>query len=70
MNESYLWDVQAQVPPKVIFASHAVGAAILPLMLFHQTQLMVCAALAQRWSRHAEPSPSQASAGAKSLLPH
>ncbi|RFU47210.1 bile acid:sodium symporter family protein [Paraburkholderia sp. DHOC27] len=34
---------------KVIFASHAVGAAVLPLMLFHQIQLMVCAALAQRW---------------------
>jgi sodium/bile acid cotransporter 7 len=54
---------------KVIFASHAVGAAILPLMLFHQMQLMVCAALAQRWGRHAEPSPSLASAGAKPLLP-
>lgn len=48
---------------KVIFASHAVGAAILPLMLFHQIQLMVCAALAQRWGRRAEPL-------AKSLLPH
>jgi len=36
---------------KVIFASQAVGAVVLPLMLFHQMQLMVCAALAQRWSR-------------------
>jgi solute carrier family 10 (sodium/bile acid cotransporter), member 7 len=43
---------------KVIFASHAVGAAVLPLMLFHQIQLMVCAALAQRWGRRAETSPS------------
>ena len=34
---------------KVIFAAHAVGAVVLPLMLFHQIQLMVCAALAQRW---------------------
>jgi solute carrier family 10 (sodium/bile acid cotransporter), member 7 len=34
---------------KVIFASHAVGVAVLPLMLFHQMQLMLCAALAQRW---------------------
>jgi solute carrier family 10 (sodium/bile acid cotransporter), member 7 len=42
---------------KVIFASHAVGATILPLMLFHQIQLMVCAALAQRWGRCAEASP-------------
>jgi sodium/bile acid cotransporter 7 len=39
---------------KVIFASHAVGAAVLPLLVFHQIQLMVCAALAQRWGRHAE----------------
>jgi len=55
---------------KVIFASHVVGAAILPLMIFHQIQLMVCAALAQRWGRRAEPFPSPASADAKSLLPH
>ncbi|MGV4715800.1 bile acid:sodium symporter family protein, partial [Burkholderia pseudomallei] len=34
---------------KVIFAAHAVGAVVLPLMLFHQIQLMTCAALAQRW---------------------
>lgn len=34
---------------KVIFSSHAVGAIVLPLMLFHQIQLMACAALAQRW---------------------
>lgn len=49
---------------KVIFASHTVGAAILPLMLFHQIQLMVCAALARRWGRRAEPSPSLAPEGA------
>jgi sodium/bile acid cotransporter 7 len=55
---------------KVMFASHTVGAAILPLMLFHQIQLMICAALAQRWGRRAEPFPSLASAGPKSLLPH
>ena len=34
---------------KVIFTSHAVGAVVLPLMLFHQIQLMTCAVLAQRW---------------------
>jgi solute carrier family 10 (sodium/bile acid cotransporter), member 7 len=55
---------------KVIFASHAVGTAVLPLMLFHQIQLMVCAALAQRWGRRAESSPSLASVGEESLLPH
>lgn len=46
---------------KLIFASHAVGAAILPLMLFHQIQLMACAALAQRWGGRAGPIPSLAS---------
>ena len=55
---------------KVIFASHAVGATVLPLMLFHQMQLMVCAALAQRWSRRAESPPFLASVVAKSLLSH
>jgi sodium/bile acid cotransporter 7 len=34
---------------KVIFSSNAVGAVVLPLMLFHQIQLMTCAVLAQRW---------------------
>jgi sodium/bile acid cotransporter 7 len=36
---------------KVLFASGAVGAIVLPLMLFHQMQLMVCAVLAQRYAR-------------------
>jgi len=35
---------------KVLFAGHALGAVVLPLMLFHQIQLMVCAVLAQRYS--------------------
>lgn len=39
---------------KVIFASHGAGAVILPLMVFHQIQLMVCAALAQRWGGRAD----------------
>ncbi len=39
---------------KVLFASHAVGAILLPLMVFHQMQLMVCAVLAQRYARRAE----------------
>lgn len=36
---------------KVLFASHAVGSIVLPLMVFHQMQLMVCAVLAQRYAR-------------------
>jgi len=35
---------------KVLFASHVVGAVVLPLMLFHQIQLMACAVLAQRFA--------------------
>ena len=37
----------------VLFAGGAVGTIVLPLMLFHQVQLMVCAVLAQRWARDA-----------------
>jgi solute carrier family 10 (sodium/bile acid cotransporter), member 7 len=47
---------------KVIFASHAVGAVVLPLMLFHQIQLMVCAALAQRWGARDLTAEKQAAA--------
>jgi sodium/bile acid cotransporter 7 len=36
---------------KVLFAPSALGMVILPVMLFHQIQLMVCAVLAQRWGR-------------------
>jgi len=34
----------------VLFASSAVGTIVLPLMLFHQIQLMVCAVIAQRYA--------------------
>jgi len=37
----------------VLFASNAVGTIVLPLMLFHQIQLMVCAVLAQRYAQQA-----------------
>lgn len=35
----------------VLFPASAVGAMLLPVMLFHQMQLMVCAVLAQRYAR-------------------
>ncbi|HYQ38906.1 MAG TPA: bile acid:sodium symporter family protein [Pseudomonas sp.] len=38
---------------QVLFAGGTAGAALLPLMLFHQIQLMVCAVLAQRYARRA-----------------
>ena len=40
---------------QVLFAGGSIGLLILPLMLFHQIQLMVCAVLAQRYARRAEP---------------
>lgn len=43
---------------KVIFSAHMVGAVVLPLMLFHQIQLMVCAALAQRWGARTGNEPN------------
>jgi len=52
---------------RVLFASQAVGAIVLPVMLFHQIQLMVCAFLAQRYAARldaraaaAEPDPGDA----------
>lgn len=49
---------------KVLFAPSALGMIILPVMLFHQIQLMVCAVLAQRWARRVEqPEAVPADAG-------
>lgn len=39
---------------KVLFAAPQVGMMLLPLMLFHQIQLMVCAVLAQRYGRRVD----------------
>ncbi|HTD06602.1 bile acid:sodium symporter, partial [Undibacterium sp.] len=38
---------------KVLFAGNSVGMVLLPLMLFHQLQLMVCAVLAQKYAARA-----------------
>ncbi|SAK48285.1 sodium/bile acid symporter family protein [Caballeronia pedi] len=45
----------------VIFSASSIGAIVLPLMLFHQIQLMVCSALAQRWATRRTP-PKQRTA--------
>jgi sodium/bile acid cotransporter 7 len=39
----------------VIFAGQSMGAIVLPLMLFHQIQLMVCAVIAQKYAAEAAP---------------
>jgi sodium/bile acid cotransporter 7 len=38
----------------VLFAGPTVGLTVLPLMIFHQMQLMVCAWLARRYGAQAE----------------
>ena len=42
---------------QVLFAGSTIGLLILPLMLFHQIQLMVCAVLAQRYAKRSESIP-------------
>ncbi|QLF93518.1 bile acid:sodium symporter [Pseudomonas sp. ABC1] len=39
---------------QVLFAGGGIGLIILPVMLFHQIQLMVCAVLAQRYAQRPE----------------
>ena len=39
----------------VIFAGQPIGAIVLPLMLFHQIQLMACAVIAQKYADAAKP---------------
>lgn len=45
---------------QVIFPAATVGILVLPLMVFHQIQLIVCAQLARRWSK-IEDAPSATS---------
>ncbi|AZE05878.1 bile acid:sodium symporter family protein [Pseudomonas chlororaphis] len=42
---------------QVLFAGSTMGVLILPLMLFHQIQLMVCAVLAQHYAKRPESVP-------------
>ncbi|RMW95432.1 bile acid:sodium symporter [Allofranklinella schreckenbergeri] len=39
---------------QVLFSASSMGAMLLPIMIFHQIQLMVCAVLAQRFSQRPE----------------
>lgn len=39
---------------KVLFAAGSLGAIVLPLMIFHQIQLIVCGIIAQRYARRVE----------------
>jgi solute carrier family 10 (sodium/bile acid cotransporter), member 7 len=47
---------------RVLFAGSGLGAIILPLMIFHQMQLMVCAWLARRYAEQRLPGASTSAA--------
>jgi sodium/bile acid cotransporter 7 len=51
----------------ILFPGHSMGLIVLPLMLFHQAQLFVCATLAQRYA--ARPRVMTSSAAASALPP-
>ncbi|MDX1467428.1 MAG: bile acid:sodium symporter, partial [Halomonas sp.] len=48
---------------QLLFAGGAIGPALLPLLLFHQIQLMVCAVLAQRYARRVGEPAQPATSG-------
>ncbi|HTO34015.1 MAG TPA: bile acid:sodium symporter family protein [Pararhizobium sp.] len=46
----------------VIFAGQSIGSIVLPLMLFHQIQLMVCAVIAQKYAERGRRRQAEATA--------
>lgn len=48
----------------ILFPTAMVGVMVLPLMIFHQIQLMVCAVLARRYKRQAQEREAQKAADA------
>ncbi|MFF3071417.1 bile acid:sodium symporter family protein [Kitasatospora sp. NPDC057904] len=54
----------------VLFPGPAAGLMVLPLMLFHQLQLMVCAVLARRWGAEAQAAEAAARAKPVRVLDH
>ena len=47
-----------------IFAGQSIGAIVLPLMLFHQIQLMVCAVIAQKYANRLKERQAQGATAA------
>jgi sodium/bile acid cotransporter 7 len=48
----------------ILFPTAVIGMMVLPLMIFHQIQLMICAVLARRYKRQAEKAQAQEAAKA------
>ena len=51
----------------ILFAGHAVGLIVLPLMIFHQAQLFVCATMARRYASRRDDDSANQSADAGPL---
>jgi sodium/bile acid cotransporter 7 len=49
----------------VLLAGQSIGLIVLPLMLFHQIQLMVCAWLAKRYANARTEAPNLAVAAGR-----
>jgi sodium/bile acid cotransporter 7 len=47
----------------ILFSGAQLGMIVLPLMLFHQLQLIVCAVLARRYARRPEPDRDRPASG-------
>lgn len=51
----------------ILFPAASVGIIVLPLMIFHQVQLMVCSFIAQRYKKQAEADAAQAAGKGPSM---
>jgi solute carrier family 10 (sodium/bile acid cotransporter), member 7 len=51
----------------VLFPAHAIGMIVLPLMLFHQMQLMTCAVLARRYAERKSINMRKAASATKEV---
>ena len=49
----------------ILFPTSVIGMMVLPLMIFHQIQLMVCAVLARRYKRQTEKLAQEETRAAK-----
>jgi sodium/bile acid cotransporter 7 len=49
----------------ILFPGHALGMIVLPIMLFHQIQLFVCASLARRYAKRSQTASEAAREGSQ-----
>ena len=61
--------VQGVPMARVLFPGPQAGMILLPIMIFHQMQLMVCAVIARRYAREPQPDPAVQRADVRRLDP-